>query len=115
MFPYDIQLAGIFVYRSAWPWSAYTAENPTGAYYPPRIEPKNSRRGAMEKNVDFRVGKMFRLGSKVQASLFWEMFNAFNWTNYNGMNTLIDDTATFGLYNSAADMRRQQLGFRIDF
>ncbi len=115
MFPYDFQFAGILVARSAWPWSAVTNENPTGAYYPPRYEPKNIRRGDMETNVDFRVTKGFKLGPKVRASFFWEMFNAFNGLNYNGVNNLIDDPATFGLWNSAADMRRQQLGVRIDF
>lgn len=115
IFPYDFQFAGILVARSAWPYSVSSDLNPTNAYYPPRPEPKNSRRGAAEKNVDLRITKGFRLGPKLKASIFWEMFNAFNTLNYNGINTYLDDPATFGLWNSAADMRRQQLGFRIDF
>ena len=115
LLPFDVQVAGILVHRSAWPWSAYTNANPLGLAYPPRVEPKNSRRGAAENDVDFRITKEVKITGSLKASIFWEMFNAFNSVNYTGMNTLIDDPASFGLYNSAADMRRQQLGLRIDF
>jgi len=113
-FPLDFQVAGIVVARSAWPWSPWTSENPTGVAYPPRPAPKNSKRGDSEKNVDLRVTKVFKLGEHVRASFFWEMFNAFNTLNFNGIDSELESTS-YGLYNSAADMRRQQLGFRIDF
>jgi hypothetical protein len=114
LFPLDIQVAGIFVFQSARPWSVSTAQNPTGAYYPPRVEPKGSRRGDSQCNVDLRLSKVFRLGSRVRASVFWEMFNAFNTLNYTGYDALLE-SPTFGFPIAAADMRRQQLGFRIDF
>jgi outer membrane receptor protein involved in Fe transport len=113
-FPLDFQAAGILMMRSAWPWAVWTTENPTDAYYPPRPEAKNSRRGDAEMNVDLRVSKTFRLGSRVRAGLFWEMFNVFNTLNYNGVDSELESTS-FGLWNSALDLRRQQLGIRFDF
>lgn len=114
LFPLDFQFAAIAVYRSARPWNAYTTLNPTGAYYPPRIEPKNSRRGASLSTVDLRLGKMFRLGHRVRINVFWEAFNALNTLNYAAYDAL-RESRTFGLPVAAADMRRQQLGLRIDF
>ncbi len=114
LFPLDFQLAAIAVYRSARPWNAYTTLNPTGAYYPPRIEPKNSRRGASLSTVDLRLGKMFRLRHRVRINVFWEVFNALNTLNYTAYDAL-RESRTFGLPVAAADMRRQQLGLRIDF
>jgi len=113
-FPYDFQVSGIAVYRSARPWSPYTTENPQGLVYPPWPEGKNSRRGDSYKTLDFRVGKVFKVGPKVSATIFWEMFNAFNWTSFSDYDGEME-SSSFGFPLSAGDMRRQQLGFRIDF
>lgn len=113
-FPLGFQLSGIAVFRSARPWSVTTNENPTDAAFPDRPAPKNSRRGDSQKTVDFRIGKTFKFKERLQASVFWEMYNAFNWTSYTTYDTLLEST-TFGLPNAAADPRRQQLGLRFDF
>jgi hypothetical protein len=64
--------------------------------------------------LDFRVGKAFRLPGNVSATVFWEMFNTFNWTNFFDYDGELE-SSSFGFPLAADDMRRQQLGFRIDF
>ena len=113
-FPYDFQLSGIWVYRSARPWGPWDYSNPEGLVFPPWPEGKNSRRGDSYQTVDLRVGKAFKFGPKMAITVFWEMFNTFNTVSYN---TYDDDvnSPTFGLPFAASDMRRQQLGLRFDF
>ena len=113
-FPYDFQLSGIWIYRSARPWSPYTNENPQGYVYPPWPESKNSRRGDSFQSLDLRVGKTFRFGPRISATIFWEMFNTFNAQNFTEYDGEME-SSSFGYPLSAFDMRRQQLGFRFDF
>jgi outer membrane receptor protein involved in Fe transport len=113
-FPYDFQLSGIFVLRSARPWSVFTSENPTGVAFPPRPESKNSRRGDDYKTLDFRVGRPFKLVGNVSATVFWEIFNTFNWANFFDYDGDLE-SSSFGFPLNADDMRRQQFGLRIDF
>jgi hypothetical protein len=113
-FPYDFQLSGIWVYRSARPWTPYTTENPENLVFAPYPEGKNSRRGDAYQTVDLRVGKSFRIGPKLSATVFWEMFNTFNAQNFSEYDGEME-SSSFGFPLSAGDMRRQQLGFRIDF
>lgn len=112
--PWGFQLSGIGTFRSARPWSVSTNENPTDAVFPPRPEEKNSRRGDTYKSVDLRIAKSFRFNERYQLNLFWEMYNAFNWTNFVSYDDLLEST-TFALPTAASDMRRQQLGIRFDF
>jgi hypothetical protein len=64
--------------------------------------------------VDLRVSKTFRFGQRASATIFWEMFNTFNWTNFTAYEGLME-SPNFGFPTAAGDMRRQQLGFRLDF
>ena len=113
--PWGFQVAGIGTYRSPLPWSSFTNQNPTGAFFPPRPEPKDSHRGDNFKGVDLRITKVFKFKERFQPRVFWEMYNMFNTLNYNSYNRNIDTPATFGQPTGALDMRRQQLGVRIDF
>jgi hypothetical protein len=113
-FPLGFQLAGIGVYRSPRPWSVTTNLNPTGVAFPPRPEPKNSREGDSDKTVDLRVTKVFRIRESLSASVFWEMYNAFNWVNFTTYDNLLE-SPTFGLPTAAMDRRQQQLGIRVEF
>jgi hypothetical protein len=79
-FPWDIQLTGIFVYRSAPPYSATTAVQLDADPFLDRPEPRNSRRGDGFSTLDVRATKTFKLGSRVRAAVFWEVYNLFNWT-----------------------------------
>ncbi len=85
-----------------------------GYVYPPRVESKGSRRGDDDKSVDVRVSKAFKVGPRLQATVFWEMFNAFNGINFFEYDGEME-SSSFGFPLAAGDMRRQQLGFRIDF
>lgn len=115
-FPLDFQIAGIWTLRSAAAYSATQRFNsdPDDPFND-RPEPRNSRRGDSFNTVDLRLSKAFKLGGGVRITAFWEMFNAFNTTNFNTFFTRIDIPDTFGMPNSAFDKRRQQGGLRLDF
>jgi hypothetical protein len=109
LFPLDFQLAGIARFYSALP---YSATNATVVYARPL--PRNSLRGASEKNVDLRVSKNFKFKGHFGAAIFWEMFNVFNTTNFIQFqgNQL---SSSYQLPQNALPMRRQQVGLRFDF
>ena len=75
------QVAGILTYRSAVPYSVSTNVQLDADPFSDRPEPRNSRRGDQEKNVDVRVSKIFKFG-RYTATGFWEMFNVLNVDNY---------------------------------
>jgi hypothetical protein len=64
--------------------------------------------------VDLRVGKTLRFGPRAAVTIFWEMFNTFNAKNFTEFDGELESTS-FGYPLAAGDMRRQQLGVRIDF
>jgi outer membrane receptor protein involved in Fe transport len=110
----DVQAAGIVTYRSALPYSVSTSFQLDADPFSDRPEPRNSRRGDREKNVDLRVSKIFRFGVRYAATAFWEMFNVFNTDNYLRFQGSLQ-SSSFGLALTEAPKRRQQLGFRFDF
>jgi hypothetical protein len=73
------------------------------------------------KTVDARIEKIFRLGERQQASLAFEGFNIFNWTNFGCYNGEIPVppavNANFGVPSCTLDntSRRLQLGVRYTF
>jgi hypothetical protein len=109
VFPLDIQLAGIARYRSALP---YSVSSSTIVFARP--EPRNSRRGDTEAGLDLRASKTVKLGGRRAATLFWEMFNVTNTTNFLQYQGSLQSSA-FGLPQGALPMRRQQVGLRVDF
>jgi outer membrane receptor protein involved in Fe transport len=113
-FPLNIQLAGIWTYRSGQPWSVSTFEDLDDDPFTDRPEPRNSRTGDSLNTVDLRLSKIFRMGSRVSLTAFWEMFNAFNTDNFDIYTGQID-APEFGLPAAAFEKRRQQGGFRVDF
>src|SRR5205823_1803899 len=113
IFPLDIQLAGIAVYRSAAPYSVSTRFQLDADPFRDRPEPRNSRRGDSESTVDLRLSKIVRIGT-LRITGFWEMFNAFNSDNFVSYQGSLQ-SSSFGQPLAALDKRRQQLGFRIDF
>jgi hypothetical protein len=107
-------LSGIFVYRSAPPYSATTFEQLDSDPFADRPEPRNSRRGDSFSTVDVRATKTFKVGGRVQAAIFWEVYNLFNSDNFSGY---VEDLGSplFGLPTTAGEKRRQQGGIRIEF
>ena len=112
--PFDVQLAGIWTYRSALPYSLTTRDQLDDDPFADRPEPRNSRRGDSFNTVDLRLMKTFRIGPKVRVSGFWELFNAFNTNNFTAYQGNLQ-SSLFGLPADALEKRRQQLGFRLDF
>jgi outer membrane receptor protein involved in Fe transport len=110
----DVQAAGIATYRSALPYSVTTSFQLDTDPFSDRPEPRNSRRGDTERNVDLRISKIFRLHGRSSATAFWEMFNVFNVDNYQRYQGSLQSSA-FGLPITEGPKRRQQLGFRVDF
>ena len=78
-----------------------------------RPEPRNSRRGDAATTLDLRATKIFKTG-RMRTSAFWELFNAFNTTNFTAYQGSLQ-SATFGRPVAALPMRRQQVGRRLDF
>ena len=68
LFPLDFQLAGIYRYASALPYSVSSR-----FVINARPEPRNSRRGDDEKNLDLRVGKQFKLPRNISARLLGDV------------------------------------------
>jgi hypothetical protein len=107
--PVGFQVAGIYRYATGLRYSV-TSRFVVFA----RPEPRNSRHGDNEHIVDLRVTKEFSLGKGVRLMAFWEMFNALNTRNFiNYQGSL--ESVNFGRPSSILPMRRQQLGFRLDF
>lgn len=107
--PWDFQISGLWRYYSPLPYSVSSRFVVFA-----RPEPRNSRRGDNEYNMDLRVGKNFRVGGRVAAGVFWEMFNVFNTDNFQAYQGSLESTS-FGIPGRALPKRRQQFGFRVDF
>ena len=107
--PLDFQLAGIARYQSALPYSVSSS-----LIVFARPEPRNSRRGDGESNLDLRVSKNLKFGGRRTATIFWEMFNITKTTNFLQYQGSLQ-SSSFGLPQSADPMRRQQVGLRFDF
>ncbi|HSL19996.1 MAG TPA: carboxypeptidase regulatory-like domain-containing protein [Vicinamibacterales bacterium] len=109
LLPLDFQVSGLWRYYSPLPYSVSSRFVVFA-----RPEPRNSRRGDDEYNMDLRVGKNFKLGGRASAGVFWEMFNVFNTDNFQAFQGSLESTS-FGVPARALAKRRQQFGFRFDF
>jgi outer membrane receptor protein involved in Fe transport len=113
-FPWDIDLAEIFVYRSGPPWSVTTRDQLDSDPFADRPEPRNSRRGDSFSTFDLRATKGIRLRGRVRAAIFWEVYNLFNTDNFYSYTGRLG-SPLFGKPSAAYEKRRQQGGIRIDF
>lgn len=111
--PFDIQVAGIAVYRSAAPYSVSTRFQLDSDPFRDRPELRNSRRGDSESTVDVRVSKIVQIGA-LRITGFWEMFNTLNTDSFVDYAGILE-SPSFGQPLAALDKRRQQVGFRVDF
>ena len=57
---------------------------------------------------------MFKLGTHLSATGFWEAFNLFNTDNFFNFQASLQ-SSSFGLPQSEFPKRAQQFGFRFDF
>jgi hypothetical protein len=114
-FPLGVQMSGILTYRSALPYSAITsAPRPDGKPFSFRPEPRNARRGDGALSLDLRLAKTMKVGARLAASAFLEVFNVTNQLNYGDYIGTVT-SALFGQPTTAGPKRRLQLGLRVDF
>jgi len=82
------------------------------------LRPGTLGNGAVEGpglwNLDISLGRNFRVTDKSRIQLRGELFNAFNHTNFSGIDTNID-SARFGVITSTAGARQIQLNLRVQF
>jgi hypothetical protein len=87
--------------------------------------PKDPIRGPGINNWDISVFKNFRIGGEKGVSMQYrlEMYNAFNHTQFSGVDTTArfnpntgqQTNNTFGWYNAARDSRRIVMGLKLNF
>jgi len=82
----------------------------------------NAFRGPGVANFDFTFFKNIPIKERVKFQLRWEMYNAFNHTQFTGVNTSAQFDATgkqingaFGQLNATRDPRIQQMSLRLSF
>jgi outer membrane receptor protein involved in Fe transport len=109
----DVQAAGIWSYRSALPYNVTTALQLDADPFSDRPEPRNSRSGDTEKNLDVRFSKVFRVG-RTATWVYWEIYNALNTDNYFGFQGSVQ-SPIFSRATTELPKRRQQFGVRFDF
>jgi len=88
--------------------------NPAAGQY----RPGNSRRGTILGpglwRVDFSVFKNIKITERLNTQFRAEMFNVFNHTNFDGVNTTTT-SATYGQITSTRDPRQVQLALKLTF
>ena len=93
--------------------------NPNAFERPPRGVQGNAARGSIRQpginNWDLGIVKNTRIGERFNTQLRWEMFNAFNHTQFGGA-TLNMASVNFGrIGGTLVGPRRMQLGLKIVF
>jgi hypothetical protein len=96
---------------------------PSAANFGVGNAPKDVFRGPGINNFDITIAKKWLLGSEARTLQFrFEMYNAFNHTQFSSVDTGArfdaqgnQTNALFGSYIEAAEPRRVQLGLRFLF
>ncbi|HEX9941951.1 MAG TPA: TonB-dependent receptor, partial [Thermoanaerobaculia bacterium] len=132
--PWGINVAGMYRYRSATPFTTFTTSDPNGDGFVFDLLPGdhvNSKRGHSFSQLDLRLAKEFTFGP-VGLELIAEMFNVFNEKNPASRSVVFDTSGTpatnpnFGFpigsqYNAYAgdplqgEQRLTQVGVRVRF
>src|SRR5262249_59252960 len=86
----------------------------SGATARPGNVGNNAIRGPGLWNVDFSLGKNFRIREQRQLQLRFDSFNFFNHTNFIRLATNIN-SPTFGKFTSTRGARLIQLNARLSF
>jgi hypothetical protein len=119
--PLGIELAPIFYFTGALPYTATTTATPSGcqAFYNqcyPTNYSKNSLRGRDTIMFNARLAKRIRFGENKALNVFLEGFNIPNRTNYGTNFQANVLSSAFGKpTNIQTNMRQLQIGGRFDF
>ncbi|MEO8379743.1 MAG: TonB-dependent receptor [Acidobacteriota bacterium] len=122
--PLGVNVAGIFRYRSALPYTKLAGSDLNGDGYAMDLAPGTSHvqtlRGDSSSQFDVRVSKDFLFGTGFGLELIGEIFNLLNSKNGTGFNGTVS-SANFGQPSVFAgdpgqgEQRLAQLGLRIHF
>ncbi len=115
--PLGINLSGMFRYRSALPYTRFTAADLNGdgyAYDFPGREGVNGQRGHSFSQLDMRVSKDFTFASEYGVELIAEVFNIFNEKNPSLFNRFGEANAYAG-DPLQGEQRLAQVGVRFHF
>jgi hypothetical protein len=75
--------------------------------------PRGVIQGPQTRRVDFVLSKNFHFSEAMNLQLRGEMYNAFNWTNFNTLNLNVTGGAAFGQVATARDPRTFQFGAKF--
>lgn len=75
---------------------------------------RNTERGDSFLETNISLQKDFRFTERVKAQIRGEIFNVFNTTNFNAVDSVMT-SPNFGRYTSAFDPRRAQVALRLVF
>ena len=79
-------------------------------------ERRNQLRGPDYRSLDFSLQRKLNVGKRVGAIFRWDVFNAFNTTNFGLPNRNLTDTANVGTISSlGGDPRLMQVSLRLTF
>lgn len=115
--PWDINVSGMFRYRSALPYTAFLDQdlNGDGFFYDlPGQRAVNSERGDSFSQLDLRLSKEFSFADVVSIEVIGEVFNLFNEEN----PAVFDRTGTPNAFAGdplQGEQRLAQLGLRVRF
>lgn len=124
--PWGVNVAGMYRYRSATPYTVFTTSDPNHDGFIFDLLPGdqvNSKRGDSFSQFDLRLSKEFRFGSGFGVELIAEMFNVFNEKNPAGFNVVFDpngnpiglEPTTYAGDPLQGEQQLIQLGARIRF
>ena len=128
--PFDINVSGVFRYRSGLPYSERDGRDLNGDRFLSDLaagaDGVNSLRGESFSQLDLRVSKDFRIASSFGVEVIAEVFNLFNETNpavFNGQrfnadgtpNALFRQPTAFAGDPLQGEQRLIQLGARVRF
>jgi hypothetical protein len=124
--PWGINVSGMLRYRSATPYTIYTATDPNHDGFrfdlPPGVSHVNAARGSSFSQLDLRLSKIFNVGP-VGLELIGEVFNLFNEKNPAAYTVVFDAAGNpIGSKPTAfagdplqGEQRLAQLGLRVRF
>lgn len=122
--PKEIQVAAVFRFRTALPYTEYAGVDLNGDGFnfdlPPGVPNVNNRRGTSLSQLDVRVSKIFRFGEGYSLELIGEVFNLLDDDNpvrFIGNRTASNfgQPTTFAGDPSQGEQRLAQLGLRFRF
>jgi hypothetical protein len=117
--PYEVNISGVFRYRSGYPYSKLAGTDVNNDLFnidlAPGVSHVNSERGDAFSQLDVRVGKEFRFGGRYGVEVMAEVFNVFNSSNPARYSSAGTPTTYAGADPSQGEQRVTQLGARFRF